>query len=402
MNTSGLHTRADWRWVEDLYKQFTKIVDSRTSIPPDIAGALAKSLGRVIAHYEGSESLFCDDLLALWSEIDGARLEETTALGRFRELYFDKRLDKFGEYQPPHGQRRRPKPFEAAIETSRRLIDINKIRTALSGEPRAAILGGSVSYGRFFNVTGAAAEYGGKSSDTDLLLVIPSYQDLNNIASALEKVDSIDRDSLNLLRKRITPHRDLQELDHPCIFSHKLILWKRPDDPILKDVLPGLYSISLHVFSTDDFSYLVLKDIPIIQVPEGEGFSRLIFDYRDTEPPSGRGYAQRSFSGIELGSKLLAPRALDGGFVTNVQVCLVEGGRYCPGLHQNLILPQFEMRWESNDLQIYLRMLSFRWKILERLRFERTKRPFEEQKLSLSHIRSDVFAPHITRRANRE
>ena len=38
----------------------------------------------------------------------------------------------------------------------------------------------------------------------------------------------------------------------------------------------------------------------------------------------------------------------------------------------------------------------------ERLRTERTMRPFEEQKLSLSHVRYFVFSPHITHRADRD
>ena len=38
---------------------------------------------------------------------------------------------------------------------------------------------------------------------------------------------------------------------------------------------------------------------------------------------------------------------------------------------------------------------AFRWKILERLRSERRDQPYEVHRVSLSHTRSEAFAPHI-------
>ncbi len=159
--------------------------------------------------------------------------------------------------------------------------------------------------------------------------------------------------------------------------------------------------MSLHVLSLADFDYLTLKNIPILEPPEGSGVLDLrLHDYRDSAPPTGRAYDSRSFAGIPLGTHPLDPAEVESGFVANVQMCLIKDDRYCPGLHQNLILPQFEMRWETESVRLYLRILAFRWKILERLRMEKTMRPFEEQSLSLSHVRYFVFSPHITRRAD--
>jgi hypothetical protein len=395
--------RADWRSVEQLYRQFSTIRSKDERIPPEIAGALANHLGRVLAFYEDNEKMFIQDLLELWSSVDDLH---GSSQERFRALYFDSNLDRYPEYKfpPEEGTRRRPRPFEAAIETSRRLIDLNNIRHELASVQSGGILGGSVSYGRFYNVTGAAKEFGSKSSDTDLLLVLKDYEQLNEVADRLAFVQGVDKESLELFRRRLAIFLRIRSKHSPCIFSHKLLFWSTEEDPILSGTnIPGQYKTSLHVFSLADFDYLTLKGIPILDQPEGSpgDFDQRLTDYRDSAPIGDRAYDSRSFAGIPLGKHPLDPATVELGFLANVQVCLIKDDRYCPGLHQNLILPQFEKRWETEEVRLYLRLLTFRWKILERLHTEKTKRPFEEQSLSLSHVRYFVFSPHITRRADR-
>jgi len=397
-----LYTRADWRSVEQLYRQFSTIVAKGDPVPTEITGSLANSLGRVLAFYEDEETTFVRDLLDLWSSVD--RLQGSDE-SKFRRLYFDPRLNDYAEYRfPPEGGiRRRPRPFEAAVETSRRLIDLNHVRRQMADIQSGGVLGGSVSYGRFYNVTGAASEFGAKASDTDLLLVLQDYKQLNAVADGLSGMPDIDRESLELFRNRARVFSTIQPEHAPCIFSHKLALWNTTRDPVLSGTdIPGQYKLSLHVFSLSDFDFLTLKDIPILEPPKGAtGFDRRLKDYRDSAPANDRVYDSRSFAGIALRTHPLNPSKAELGFLATVQVCLIEDDRYCPGLHQNLILPQFEKRWETESVRLYLRMLTFRWKILERLRTEKTKRPFEEQSLSLSHVRYFVFSPHITRRADR-
>jgi len=402
-SVADLHKIADWRAVEQLYGQFATIASTGQQLPEIVTGALANSLSRVLAFYEDEENQFVDDLLELWSSIDHLTGSKES---RFRTLYLDSRLDSYPEYKfPPElNRRRRPRPFEAAVETCRRLLGVNGIRQALSSLQTGAILGGSVSYGRFYNVTGAAPEFGSKSSDADLLLVLTDYDQLASVVDRLASIPGLERSSLDLLRQRVAKFPGIREQNVPCILSHKLSFWGNDSDPVLSGTkIPGDYSLSLHVFSLSDFDYMTLRDCAVLQPSEdGGSFDRTIRDYRDTSPPGGRAYDNRSFSGIALGTNSLDPVQVDLGYVAQVKVCLIQSDRYCPGLHQNLILPQFERRWESEQVRLYLRMLTFRWKILERLRTEKTMRPFEEQKLSLSHVRYFVFSPHITHRADRD
>lgn len=397
---AGPDDRADWRRSSNLYGQFRAIVDDEEKInlpPDDLTGALAESWGRTFAHYDGKEMEFIDDLFEVCCQKKSPR--GTTRAERFKDLYYDKELDRLKPYVTGEG-RRRPKPFEAAVETCRRLRDLNRIRNEFAVLDSAGILGGSVSYGRFFNTVGASVE--NKPSDTDVLLVIPEYSHLPNIIGALAKVQGLETESLGTFRDRLQEFEELRKKDTglPIIISHKVRFWDPQIDPFLKDLqIPGAYKLSLHVFSLKDFDYAILCDMPIIEGDRTGQFSRYIVDYRDTEPF--RQDNQRSFSGRDETVKLDAGSEKKG-YTSKVAVCHIRDERFYPGLHQNLILPQFEIRWDTLKEKIYLRVLGFRWKILERLTEERRIRPFEYQTLSLSHTRSAHFAPHITRRANRE
>lgn len=381
----------------ELYRQFCAIVndpEKQNVLPPILTGSLAESLGRTLAHYDGLEHQFMEDLFCIWSDIE--RLNGSEA-ERFRRLYYDSRLERFKEYNPQGDERRRPKPFEASAETSRRLKDVNRVRDALAHVPTGAILGGSVSYGRFYNVCGAST---GKASDTDLLLVLASYDNLPELPRTLQGVEGLDKQSLRNLSGRIELFNRLRSTSPHLIISHKLKFWEDTPDPYLSRYqIPGHYLLSLHIFSSENFRYMILKDKPILVPDSGSQFIRELVDYRDTPPT--RYDNQRSFSGIDSTIPLIKEE-VDGGFLSRVRACHIESDRFFPGLHQNLILPQFEIRWESPSVRLYLDLLSFRWKILERLREERRLRPYEVQSLSLSHTRNAVFAPHITRRADRE
>lgn len=397
-DTDAAHARADWRRVEQLYGQLSAIADDpeKQNVPPNLlTGGLAESMSRLFAHYDGIEHQFMDDVFATWSEVEQL---PGNARERFQRLYYNSRFDRFAEYNPPGEGRRRPKPFETAIETCRRLIDVNGLRDALAPMGTTGILGGSVSYGRFFNVSGAARA--GKASDADLLLVVADYGTLEDVAKQLRRVKGLDQDSLDQFKKRIGYFTEIRTAKTPCIFSHKLRFWDDKPDPYLDQYrLPGQYFLSMHVFSRADFEYMILKDQPILEADSDGKFTRTIYDYRDSEPT--RFDNQRSFSGIDYTIDLKKEQVL-GGFVSQVSVCHIADQRYYPGLHQNLILPQFEIRWEAPTLLLYLPVIGFRWKVLERLQEERRLRPFEIQRLSLCHTRSAIFSPHIVQRCDRE
>lgn len=383
--------RGDWRRVRDLYTQFSAIASdaAHSGVPSDdILSGLTEALARVFPAYESMESEFVTDLMALLGDIDQL---PSDPIERFRRLYKDTRLNRLSTYGDNSHSRSRPKPFETAFETVRRIEDLNRVRLALEMIPSSAILGGSMSYGRFYNVCGGA----GKPSDTDLLLVVPSYESLPAIAEALRGLDFISESSHGALVARIDEFTSIRDRYAPCIFQHKLHLWEQPHVSYQQFQIPGYYLLALHVLSIDDFQFVTLHDTPILKAR----LSRSIREYRDDRPPKPE-TELHCFAGYARSVKRHPVKTL-GGWVTTELVADIRNERFYPGVHLNLLLPQFEVRWEAPEARIRLTLLNLRWKLLARLADEQQMRSFEIQRLSLSHTRSGTFAPHVVRRVDR-
>ncbi|WP_274562472.1 hypothetical protein [Streptomyces spiramyceticus] len=391
--------RADWRQIEGLYRQMTSLLDEASpekpmgELPDIIAGPLALRFGRVFAAYAGKEDTFGEDLLTVMSEVDSLTGDD---IDRFRKLYLDTRCDQHAPYRRDNTKRRRPRPFEAAIETSRRLRDLNDFRriTAQAGVATAGIVGGSASYGRFYNVKGRPQPKS-QSSDLDLLLIVPTFKEVPKLCEALLNMPAMDSDAVTLLRDRSTVHESLTATyGNHVLLSQKIPMWHKHSDPFLgQRGFESEYDLSLHIASLDTFNEIILAEIPRIR----DGMLVSIHDYRADEPT--RAYFVRGFNGLDVpADQEYTPAST--GFVSHVRICDSAEGRFKPGLHQNLIMPQFEVRWDDQPLSLRLPVIYFRWKVLERLREERAERPHEVQLLSLSHMRYGIFAPHIRSRVD--
>lgn len=377
---------ANWRPADDLYRQMSELADSRRQPSDYLAGLLARALARILAHYDGTEDAFVDDLLARWSEIDALK---GGAKKRFQSLYTDKRFNDFPVYRDP--PRPRPRPFEAAVETSRRLISVNAIRDCLRGLPTGAILGGSVSYGRFFNTKGVS-----DPSDLDLMIVMPTYAGhLEACTTALSEVPGISGDDLSQLSRRLPVALELAEAHPTMSVSQKVAFWSDTEDPILKPFgWPGAYEAQLHFFSRAAFEYVVLKDQGFIGGNKtAPPFVREALDYRNDQGRRREKGVLYSFSGTErMFSRELTE--VDEGWLVNEVTCEVVDGRFYPGIFHNLILPSMEVRWDELEFSLTLAAKALVWKLYDRLVYERQLRVWENQNLANSHVRHSVFAPH--------
>ncbi|WP_406738624.1 hypothetical protein OG365_25015 [Streptomyces sp. NBC_00853] len=394
MDLSEVDDRADWRQVGGLYQQMSSLLSNSTGpdeLPDIMAGALALRLGRVFAAYASREEKFGEDLLTIMSDVDGLTGD---APSRFRRLYADERFKALTPYQQENSKRRRPKPFEAAIETCRRIRDLNSLRrvTAAARVSTAGILGGSTTYGRFYNVKGAPSiEY--PASDIDLMLIVPDVKEIPALCEALMNISALDTDSVHLFSDRAKVYESLRA-DTPgtdVLFSQKIPIWKNVADDFLEGTgIWPQYDVSIHIATIDLFSRMILEDVSRIE----DDVRVEIFDYK-AELPISR-YAARGFNGIDSWRESESS-PVDRGHVWRVQVFDTKEERFKPGLHQGLVMPQFEIRWDDEPLSLRVPIANFKWKILERLRDERARRPWEVQHLSLCHPRFSIFAPHVKR-----
>jgi hypothetical protein len=380
---------SDWELVESVYRQCSEIANDAGGayMPDKLVSFLAEALWRVSSSYFNREETFILHALAVLGMVEG---QETLTSQVLRDLYRDERYERFARYAPrAPGKRRRPKPFESLIETARRLRDANALADACSTTETTGILGGSASYGRFFNVCGS--HDGRQASDLDFMIVLPEYADLDDTVEAIRHLGAASPKSLDNLARRAAIFNSNGLDDSRTIFSHKLDLWLHKEDPVMAWAgLPGTYNLSLHFLSRSVLDYLLVEDSTKLMADRA-GHHRTVNDYR--EKAVSREDHQRSFSGRN--QRLPLPTEdVEGGVIRKSRVFVIDlEDRYYPGMFQNMLLPRFDYRWD--DARIERQLQVFKWKIIERIRYERRMRPHEFLRVSLAHTRSEVFAPHV-------
>lgn len=384
------HASADWDLVEGAYGQCVAIAEDQARFMPEsIPAFYAEALGRVSACYYGREELFILHGLGILANAEHAN-KITPAL--FQRLYGDDRFDRFVQYTLDGGQRRRrrPHPFETLVETARRFRDLNHLQAVLEDMPTSCVLGGSLNYGRYFSVRGGLGRHRG--SNVDLMIVIPDYRWLDEVIAGVGELRGSARASMKALEQRAKVWRDHDLDDGYSLFSQRIQMWTDQDDPIMAWAPNrGEYSIDLRIVSSSVLDWILIADIPKLTANTA-GNSRSIRDFCQHDTRGNE--HQRSFSGRNQRPTLEVTELADSLLRTH-RVYSIHDDRYYPGSVQNLLLPRFNARWDN--VPVLSALEAFRWKIIERLRYERRQQPYELQRVSLSHTRLEGFAPHILR-----
>lgn len=398
---------ADWDLVESVYRQCAHIVSDdgdpdNTYLPDALPSHLAELLGRIASSYIGAEERLAWHALAVFANAD-TDPHEAFGSKEFRALYWDDRFCRFASYSPQVAQqfhkRRRPRPFETIVETCRRLRDANAIEATFRNGSLdcAGILGGSLSYGRFYNVCGGGV---GEASDLDVVVVIKEPGQLLELAERIGGVPGAHEADRESFRHRAEYFLDSRLHDGRTVFSHKLRMWSAGSDadPLMRWASVSVeYLISLHVLTVPTLDYLLVADSTKLK-GDTAGVKRSLLDYR--EKSAARVDHQRSFGGRDHRTALEVHET-EGGYLRRSRVYVIDSAdQYYPGMFQNLIAPRFDIRWDG--LGVKTKLDVFKWKLFERLEYERRIRPHEFLRLSLAHTRSEVFAPHIARNIDQD
>lgn len=389
---SAARKTADWDLVENMYRQCVDIAESENAryLPEGIVGFLAEAFGRIAANYYGREDELVLHALGILGNIDRS---EMISAALFERLYSDRRFDRFRQYSAADGAvHRRPLPFETLVETVRRYRDVNTLHHALAGVPSSGILGGSVNYGRFFSVRGMREQV--SASDLDLMVVLPHFGLLDSAIEALRSIDAATPEDVSTMAERATTFADQGLDDGRTVFAHKITMWADRQDPVMAWAPNrGRYRLDLRFVSLDALDWLLVADTPKLnEGSAGRGRSVQEFCPLGSAPED----HQRNFSGRNLRSSH-DTQELPGGLLRTSRVYTFDGDdeRYYPGVLQNLVLPRFAPRWEA--VPINGRLEAFRWKVIERLRYERRRRPYELLRMTHAHTRSENFAPFVLR-----
>ncbi len=273
----GPEIRFGWTRAATVYEQCIRALEDPYSpyLPDKLAAFLAELLSRVSVSYFGREGQFLQD----------AR-DNMAGGDSLANLYFDERFQRLPIYResPVPAGRRRPTPFEAIAETARRLRDMNRLVELLGPLTMGGVLGGSMSYGRFFNVVGQRE---GKASDLDFYIILEDGEHLDDSLSALQRLPGIGPVSLELASTRYSEYLKYVDADGagvPCGFTFKIPLHECSDDELLEGVAVSTeYAVSMHVLPKSMSDLVLLVGAPEIST-EWLGDGLTVLDFRESEP----------------------------------------------------------------------------------------------------------------------
>ncbi|MFG1919029.1 hypothetical protein [Micromonospora sp. NPDC048898] len=341
-------------------------------LPAELRDALAECLTGLVGDFRGREDRFVAYVLAVIAEVSR---DEVFDVGLFRR-----------HYGPGRAAPGEPLPalFEAAVETARRLRDAWRIEDALAGTGTSGILCGSTSYGPFYNVR--------STSDLDFVIVIETAAAAAVVADRLGGLPGVAPASVELLRTRAGLFRDRYD-DGRTILSHKIRLWTDRDDSMLVGAgLPGDYPLSLHLITERVLGYALVESSPTLERSTVGGV-RTVRAYRDTRTT--RPDLPRTFAGRELPVLADLTEAASGWLRSTTACQFDDADCYCPGFLQTILLPLLDLRWDERGCRPRLR--AFERKFRDRYLIERARSPHALLRPSFTHVRREVFAPHIIR-----
>lgn len=325
-----------------------------------IKGLLANFLERVLLSYKENNTSFeelKEDILSFFEE-------NKNSLPGFLTSSYGKELGK-----------RQPGFLESTEETIKRFIYAEKFKEYLKSEIKGMIIGGSLSYGPFYNVRKKLDETG--SSDVDLIILVDNEFFDKKVTKFLN-IDFFTTLEKESFLERISKFKILREAGVADIISQKFFI---------KD---GGFDFSLHVFDQIFFKRMVGGEFRNNLKKSKDG----IFKIKDFKAESftHKTCHLNSFSGkeIEVGTQ---EKKIDGGVITSLPNYVIQQGEFYPGIYQNLISPKFSVFYDPKG-NITKQVKLFESTMKERLGEEQKNNP--DNKLYKSHNRYKLFSPILT------
>jgi hypothetical protein len=387
--TSGT---ADFRKVRAMYEQYSRMCRDgvRSDLVTEVLAELSKAISGVAPSYRHREDQLLRHILAVFCDVAGREVLDRDAV---RASYHDG-----GAHNVPSGRadRRHPGPFEAVLETGRRLRDLDRLIAAMRGTGTSGILCGSMSYGRFYSVRGTQEQI--PASDLDIILIARSAGEVARLADRLVRMPGMDPAAVDRWGRRAAIFAREYD-DGRTVLSQKLPMWAgRGGDPLMPDLgIDARYQLSLHVLTVPVLGYALVERSPLL-LRDTAGASRTVRDYRDQ--PTERLDEQRTFAGHP---QLLKPHleTAPEGLLRNTGAYLInEADQYSPGFLQTMVLPDPELMWDDAGVRSHLQ--AFRHKFIERLRYERGRDQYSDLRPSYTHPRRGQFALHLIQRFDQE
>lgn len=314
------------------------------------------------AHVEGNGPEFLDQL-NIWAD----RLDNYSIFGRSR-------LTSISMPQPSLK--------EAIFETSKRLIFLEQFSRDLPGSVIAEIIGGSMSYGRFYNIRG-----GDKPSDIDIFFIVDdTFFDSSADASLIMHGDKgFSGDESNGLVRRISNFKDLYTQERADMFYHKFFHQGFP--------------LSLKIIPERKFIWEFI-DVPNQLMAERKDREVSIRVYKGTSIPWSES-VQTDFFNDRYQTDITAQPLSNGESIANLPVSIFENGKFYTGDHQSSFMPCFDIAYQRDTraatiIQSFLHLL--------RKEFD-VESQYASPGVAIDYVhiltRRNILSPYVVARAKR-
>lgn len=285
--------------------------------------------------------------------------------------------------QPTALDKRQPSFLECTEATLERYQVLEKIEQAFIPPIEGIIVGGSMSYGPFYNIRKNLDNTG--SSDIDVIMIMSSENfsiDENSLAAS----GLFYPEDITLFLERIPNFKKLYERGEAEIMSQKF------------RIINTDFDVSLHFFTKRSFAKMLGPTVEdnITEHPD-EIFT--IKDYK-AKPFTHPICLQRGFDNSPHRYEVPTQTPTeDGGVITLLPNYATAGGKFYPGIYQNLVSPRFKVFADTTGETTAVTK-NFKEIMSRQLERERQKFADEPKSLLQSHIRFAIFPPELSRRTS--
>lgn len=274
--------------------------------------------------------------------------------------------------------KQQPSFTEAISETIARLKFLFIFTEQLPAAVLSCISGGSMSYGRFYNVRG-----GENPSDLDLILVYENEQEANLTATNILPPElGFDPEQTRLLQERIGKFIDLKKNGRADVLSQKA------------SIADQGFDVSMHMMDRKTFYESVLYGV-FADLKQGADVDRRLLDYKP-KPFKHQVMRQRNFNGDieEFGADEVSihDAVEPSEVISSIPAYAIRSGLLVPGMYQNLISPRFEFEPFTSPKISSVVMLY--WTLMKDLQ-EEYRKDNPEASVLKSHIRYDIFSADL-------
>ena len=271
--------------------------------------------------------------------------------------------------------KRKPSFVESVDATMERFYKIEDLKNLLRDLADGIIIGGSMSYGPFFNIRKALDETG--SADVDLIVILPEDKLDVSWWKKFQESDLFDDTARRVFFDRMNVFGALLQGGEVDIFSQKFHV--RNTD----------FDISIHFFPPRVFDSMVGKQFQNDLLSDQDTIV-VLNDFKAKEFPHAV-CAQQNFLGEQYAFDVPAQRSVDGGVITELPSYIIQNHHFYPGIYQNLISPCFSVCYDRGGTMD--RVTKF--KSIMGKRAEQEKGACPEAQLLKSHIRHKIFSPEL-------